>query len=279
MYNAQKESESYMFTNKDHTFVICAHGNSEFLEVCIESLLRQTVKSRIIVSSSTTTPFLLSTCEKFQLELISSEDNNSGIAADWNRAYGLATTNLVTLAHQDDIYHPRFTEQVISYANQAKQPLIIFTDYDEVHSNKRVRTNRLLKTKRLMMTPLKCSYLWRSIFVRRRMLSFGSPISCPTVTYVKDNLPNKLFLEGFKSDLDWQAWESLSKLRGDFVYIPSILMSHRIHEGSATTAVIRGNGGRAKEDYQMFCKFWPKPIAWAICKMYSAGEKQNIKSL
>ena len=37
----------------NHTFVVCAYKESEYLKECIESLLAQTVKSRIVIATST----------------------------------------------------------------------------------------------------------------------------------------------------------------------------------------------------------------------------------
>lgn len=34
-------------------------------------------------------------------------------------------------------------------------------------------------------------------------------------------------------------------------------MCHRIHEESATTAIIHDNA-RVQENYTMYCKFWPE---------------------
>lgn len=132
----------------------------------------------------------------------------------------------------------------------------------------------LLLVKRIMLMPLRLRKLQGNRFVRRIILAFGSAISCPAVSYFIPNLPEKIFEPGYRSDLDWQAWEKLSRLRGDFVFCNKIAMYHRIHEESATTKIIRETG-RGQEDYEMFCKFWPKPIAWILEKMYSAGEKSN----
>ena len=38
---------------KNHTFVICAYKESKYLEECIKSLINQTVKSNIIMTTST----------------------------------------------------------------------------------------------------------------------------------------------------------------------------------------------------------------------------------
>ena len=110
--------------------------------------------------------------------------------------------------------------------------------------------------------------------IRRFILSLGSPICCPSVTFVKRNCPEKPFQDGFRADEDWQAWERLSNLDGSFVFCPGILMYHRIHEESETSKIL-GDNARSKEDLIMFRKFWPEPVAYLLCKLYSASEKSN----
>ena len=51
-------------------------------------------------------------------------------------------------------------------------------------------------------------------------------------------------------------------------------MGHRIHEGSETSAAIHDHV-RTKEDYEMFCKFWPVPIARLIAGQYAKSEDSN----
>ena len=102
----------------------------------------------------------------------------------------------------------------------------------------------------------------------------GAPICCPSVTYNKVNLPKQVFKIGFRAAEDWQAWEEISKLKGDFLYCNKILMYHRIHNQSETSAII-SDTGRSVEDYQMFCKFWPKWIAKVLVKVYSISEQSN----
>lgn len=58
------------------------------------------------------------------------------------------------------------------------------------------------------------------------------------------------------------------------LYCNEILMAHRIHEESETSAVI-GDNLRSKEDYEMFLKFWNRPVAKVLTKIYSLSEKEN----
>ena len=85
----------------------------------------------------------------------------------------------------------------------------------------------------------------------------------------KNNLPNPVFRVHFRSNEDWEAWERLSKMKGEFLYDSTIQMGHRIHEESETSIII-GDNARSKEDYEMFCKIlaekYRKSIVESLCK-------------
>ena len=264
------------YTGQDHTFAVCAYGESRYLAECIRSLERQTVRSRIILCSSTPNEALTKLSTETGLELYIRK-GQPGIAPDWNFALAKAATPLVTLAHQDDIYEPTFLEETLRRISAEKKPLIAFTDYFELRGDRRVYAggNRNLRIKECMLLPLRSPLLARRRFVRRRILSLGSPVCCPSVTYVKKALPEQIFSAGFEADLDWQAWERLSRLSGSFCYIPKALMGHRIHEESATTRVIGAHRNRSREDLEMFRIFWPEGIARLLNHYYAAGQDQN----
>lgn len=261
------------YDKSEYTFVICAYGESPYLEECILSLLNQSIAIEIILVTSTPNGRIDALVEKYQLRYYINE-GPKGIAGDWNFGYQKATGKIVTIAHQDDIYEPCFAQKNLQEINRARHPLISFADYGEIRNGKRITNNRLLNIKRIMLMPLRLHILQRSRLVRRRILSFGSPICCPSVTYVKENLPETIFESGYRSNVDWQAWEKISRRKGSFVYCTDILMFHRIHLDSATTAIIADND-RTKEDYAMLCKFWPEKIAGMIETLYRNSEKSN----
>ncbi len=264
------------YTSKDHTFAICAYGNSPYLRECIESVINQDIQTNILIATSTPNDDLVSIADEYNIKIFVNKaaEYSSNIAIDWNFAYACATTRLVTITHQDDIYYPQYSKSIISELNRAEHPLIAFTDYAERRDGDEVIDNRLLNVKKTMLFPLRNQRHWKSIMIRRRILSLGSAICCPSVTFVKNNIPEELFVPGYRSDIDWQAWERLSKFNGEFVYCHDVLMSHRIHADSATTAIIADND-RSKEDFEMFCKFWPKWFARILEHFYRKGEKQN----
>ena len=264
------------YTGQDHTFAVCAYGESRYLAECIRSLERQTVRSRIILCSSTPNEALTKLSTETGLELYIRK-GQPGIAPDWNFALAKAATPLVTLAHQDDLYAFSYTESGLEALNRCGHPLIAFTDYCEIRGKEMVAAgqNVNLLIKEVMLLPLRMHALAGSRWVRRRILSLGNAISCPTVTYVRDNLPTEIFRSGLLASLDWEAWEKLSRMEGEFCYIPRVLQAHRIHAESTTTKVIGNHRSRSAEDLQMLEKFWPEGIARLINHFYSLSQEGN----
>ena len=187
--------------SKKHTFVVCAYKESQYLEECIQSVLNQNVKSKVIISTGTPNSYIKEIAEKYKLQLFVNP-NPSSLASDWNFAMSCAETELITLAHQDDVYEKGYSENIWKAYNKSKNPIILFSDYAELRDGKIVLKNKLLTVKRIMLSPLKLSGLWNSRFVRRRILSFGSAICCPAVTLVKSMVPEGLFEDNMKSNID-----------------------------------------------------------------------------
>lgn len=269
-----------MYTASDHTFVVCAYGESPYLHDCVETLVNQEVKTDLLIATTTPNVLISEVAEEFAVRLVVNAGEPS-IAHDWNCALSHVKTSLATIAHQDDMYSEHYTEALLAYCNRAKEPLLFFTDYGEIRMSSTLNKEGIvaddtpmLRIKRLMLTPLKNKKLWGSVTCRRFLLSFGSPICCPSVTYCLPNLPKPVFHEGMRGGLDWDAWERISKIEGDFVYAPEILMRHRIHEESETSALIREDV-RETEDLEIFRRFWPAPIASVVNRLYRLSQRSN----
>jgi glycosyltransferase involved in cell wall biosynthesis len=262
-----------MFSRNDHIFIICAYKENKYLEKCIKSVIDQTIKSNVILSTSTPNDYINDLADKYHLNI----KINKGIgdqADNFNFAYSQAKTQLVTICHQDDFYHETYLEKLLKFLNKSTRPLIFFTNYFEVRNGKVFNNNKLLKIKRLMLAPLKYKVFNKSRFVRRMILSFGNPICCPSVCFVKQNVPSPIFSSEYKGTLDYHAWEELSKLKGEFVYSNKPLVFHRIHEDTGTTESIENNL-RSREELEILYNFWPKPIAKILVKFYKNAQNSN----
>lgn len=261
------------YTGKDHTFVICAYKENPHLEETILSIKAQTVRSHLMLSTSTPSDYLTNICMKHNIKMCVNPNPRSA-GDDWNYGYMQAKTPLITIAHQDDLYDADFLENVIRSINKRDDIIFTFTDYYEIKMGERVNTNILLRIKRIMNAPLALWIFQKSRFVRNRILSFGCPICCPAVTYVRKNAGPDPFNNTYKNSCDYMTWVSLARKRGAFVFIPKSLMAHRIYAESATTLNLSENI-RKKEDFEIMCNFWPKPIARLINGLYSTSEKSN----
>lgn len=261
-----------MYTADDITLIIGGYKENPYLEECIQSLMRQTVRCPVIISTSTPCLFLDQMAKKYQLEVFTNDEPEA--IGNWNFGIRQVKTPLVTIVHQDDIYEPEYVEEILNAANSSRRPLIAFTDSFEVRDGERVYQNRLLRVKRMLLFPLRAKLFRGSKFVRRRSLSLGNGICCPAVTYVRANLSEPIFTSDYRCNQDWDTWEQISKLDGDFLYVPKPLVGHRISAGSGTTLYI-ADGRRRAEDLEMFEKFWPKGIAKALARFYALAEKSN----
>ena len=259
-----------------HTFAICAYKESEYLEECILSLLNQDYKSKIIIATSTPNEHIRDLGKKYNIPIYVNE-GEGGITQDWNFALSKVDTKLATIAHQDDVYEPDYTSSFVKALKGSKKPLIVFSDYGEIRNGVKTTEVSMLKIKKKMLLPLRPRIFKGSRFIRRRVLSFGDPICCPSVMFAIRNIELPLFNNHFICCEDWETWEKLSKKKGDFIYISKPLMYHRIHEESTTSKTLEV-GGRIEENYEMFCKFWPKPIAKLINSFYTKSEESNVLS-
>ena len=256
---------------KNHTFVICAYKESEYLEDCIISLKNQTIKSNIIMITSTPNKYIEDLANKYKIELFINK-GEKGIGPDWNFGVKSTNTDLVTIAHQDDTYNKYYLEEIINKYETDKDCSIIFGNYRELKNGEVIPLTKNLKIKKfclkkLIKHPKKMS-------AKKRALKFGNAICCPCVTLNTKVLGKEPYVEGMSSNLDWYTWYKISKLQNSFLYINKEIMCHRIHSESTTSSLLENNT-RFEEDYKMFCEFWPKPVARLLMKFYKGAAKTN----
>jgi len=258
----------------DHTFVILAYKTSAYLEDCILSLMAQTVKSRIIIATSTPCTFIHNIAQKYDIPVIINE-NSTGMASDWTLALNYPDTRYVTLAHQDDVYLPDYACKSIEKAQHFPSSIITFSDYMELRDESLQRNNMLLMVKRLILFFF---YTFKnnlsSAVVTRFLLSCGNPVCCPSIMYNMKNIGYLTFNDDFVMNTDWEATLRLARMPGDFIYVNQKLMLRRIHGDSETTHALTTRK-RQEEDLIMFSTLLPGWARKVVSRMYAAGYKYN----
>ena len=263
-----------MVEENNHTFVIAANGDSPYIEECIRFLKSQTLKSKINLVTSTPSPFLEQISANYDIPYIVNS-SSKGIASDWSFAYKNCSTRYLTIAHQDDIYMPNYTELCLNAASINQNSLIIFTAYSEMREIKTLLSTVNFFIKKILLTPFLFKNSISSNVIKRGVLSFGNPICCPSVMYNKENIGNLEFSNDFKVSLDWNQWLKLAKQKGSFVYSKKKALIHRIHSQTTSSATI-ANHKREEEDERIFKTLWPSFLAKVFAKTYNLASKSTL---
>lgn len=256
--------------NTNHTFAVCAYKESPYLEECVQSTLRQTVQTNVIICTSTPCSYIEDIAKRYELKYYV-KDGESDICDDWNFAISCAQTDLVTVAHQDDVYDKTYVESLLRFS-QDRELLLFITDYLPLKNGQVGKRDINSVLRRLLCAPLKWKWVACSPRWRKMTLAFGCSICCSSVTYNKVKTGEPVFTSNFKVCIDWDTFLKFAQQGGRFVYIDKPLVHFRIHSG-ATTKVYMENHKREKEDIAMFSKFWPRPIAKMLMMFYKKAYK------
>lgn len=258
-----------------HSFVILAHKDSEYLEICIKSLLKQTVKSNIKLVTSNPSDYLEGICLKYKI-IYCVNITSTGAVDNWNYALKTSDSTYTTLAHYDDVYHSNYVEKILE---GNKDFLIAFSNYDEINADGVLQFSGIKWIKLCLLLPFYFKKSIKNLFVKKLTVSFGNPICCPSVTY---NM-NLLSLAAFKFDaafphnLDWVAWVWMAKHPGAFKYCRKKLVAYRIHDSSVSSIGLQNKSKniRAEEDLRMFQLRFGRIFGSLLSKLYSLSYYLN----
>jgi glycosyltransferase involved in cell wall biosynthesis len=259
----------------DHTFAIPVYLAAPKLAALVESLRAQGGDpSEILLATSTPSEELEAFAKRYAVPL-HINPRRINIAEDWNFALSAAQTQLVTLAHQDDYFGPRYVERLSGALRRHPNGVFAFCDYSEHTPLGPRRININLRIKRALRQR---AFGRRECITDTRhkvsLLSLGNPICCPSVMFNRSLLTHFRFPAGFQTNLDWMAWLELARGPGGFVYVRERLLSKGVHAGSETTASI-ANSAREREDRAIFDSLWPGPVAAALALLYRLGYRAN----
>ena len=287
---------------KFHAFVICAYGDSPYLESCVRSLLGQTVESDIICATSTPSPYIDRIMGKYGIP-VAVRDGKSDIQDDWNFALSQADAAYVTIAHQDDMYARRYVEELWNAYEKWPDMTLFTTDAVTVRhaagpaaetagtgtagaaaetagvgtagpaAVREHAPGRLVYfsaknvVKRILRLPLRLHCLADREWVKMAALRFGNPIMCPSCAYRKGYLPDPIFHSEYRFALDWDCLTDMAKWPGRFICVEKPLLFYRVHDGAETKACIE-NHLRETEEREMFAHFWSGKTADMLMHFY-----------
>ncbi len=256
---------------KTHVFAVCAYEDSPYLESCVRSLLRQSIRTDIIVCTSTPNAHIERMAERYHLPLYVRE-GESRIGDDWNFAYEKADARFVTIAHQDDLYHPEYTRYLCRAIERYPDMTLFSTDCLIIRGGKIKRAGISGFIKRLLRLPLRIHAFAGRTFFKKAALCLGNPIICPSCAYNKEKLGKPLFSPDTGFVLDWDNLWRMADKPGRFICEEKPLLAYRMHADSQTEKQIESSARFAEEE-AMFEKIWPKGISAFIMRFYRYAAK------
>ena len=253
-----------------HCFAISAYKESPYLETCIRSLKGQQVPTGVILCTSTPNSLIRDLAEKYSLPLYIREGESS-LHADWNFAVETAVretgAELVTIAHQDDVYHAGYTKALKAAYEMYPDLSVFCTRYRTIDAEGMEITGLAENVKRWMRIPLRMRKLCGSTWLKRTAVMFGNAIGCPTCTYAVSKTGLPLFQNEYHFVIDWDTLFRLSSLPGRFVCMEKELLDYRVHDQAETRKNIV-NHVREQEERAMFEKMWPAPFPKLLMHFY-----------
>lgn len=254
-----------------HTFAVCAYKESEYLEDCVKSLINQSVKTNIIMCTSTPCEYISNIANKYNIPLYIRE-GKSDIRDDWNFAYNTANTKWVTVAHQDDEYNVDYVKYLKKRVAELDNATMFFSDYLPIKHGEIGERDINSKIRRFLRIPMKSNRLAGKKFWKKRILSLGNSICCPSVAYNKKRLGDNVFTSELKFNIDWETFYKLAMVPGEFAYVDKPLNYYRVHDGATSMEFIVSHK-REIDDTYMFNLFWPKWVTKLIMVFYKKAYK------
>ena len=111
-----------------HSFIILAYNESDDLEECIKSIKNQSIKSNVLIATSTKNDYIIELASQYGLGvMVNEEKSNKG--NDYNFALNAMNTELVTIVHQDDLYDRNYAKEILACYEKNKDATIIIIKY------------------------------------------------------------------------------------------------------------------------------------------------------
>ena len=250
-----------------HTFVILAYNESDDLEECIKSVINQSVKSNVVIATSTPNDYIIDLASTYSLGvMVNKAKSNKG--RDYNFSVNSFDTELITIAHQDDLYDRNYTKEILKCYKHYHDATIIFTDNYEINNNIKIKKSKKLFWKRYFLFPLKYKFFQNKKTFKIRALRRDKYICTSSITFVKKNIHKDVFPTNLKYDNDWQGLISLASENTKFVYLPKKLVGYRVIPKEY-------NKTKEKEDENIRLSLYPK---WYYNKFVKkCGDKSDQK--
>lgn len=258
-----------------HCFAVSAYGESPYLEECIKALKAQSVKTDIIICTSTPNALIKSVADEYEIPLYVRQGASS-LKDDWNYCVETAAheraAELVTIAHQDDVYRPDYAKYLLEAARRYPDMSVFCTRLSTIDKDDNELKTESELVKRLLRLPLRLRFLSGTRLIKRLPLIFGNGMACPSCSYNVRLTGLPIFRNNYLFVIDWDTLLRLSERKGRFICEEKELLFYRVHDGAETKKNIKDHN-REHEERMIFSKLWPRPVVALLMHFYKKAYK------
>lgn len=236
------------------TFAIPFYSGIEYLRQAIDSVLAQTLSNweLIVVDDAGPSPEAERLIESHNDSRIRyyRNENNLGLAKNWNRCLELSNSKYTTILHSDDRLKPEYAKKILTIFKKHPTTSIVFCDADIIDSKGNSKFSIIDKYKKLI-TPVSKG---GSILFGQTGLSAilkGNFIICPTICYSLERIKGERFDASWKMDVDLEFTTRLLLKGHSLLGISSSYYEYRRHCSNETNKLTE-NLVRFQEELKLY---------------------------
>lgn len=209
-----------------------------YLKKAIQSVLMQNISNWlcIIVDDRSPSGGAKELVESFKDDRISYvlNEENLGIAGNWNKCVSLASTPFYSLLHSDDELKENYASTVLQGFHKNPDAAAVFTNAEIIDSSGNTKFSIVEQVKKIFR------HSGEHILSGERGVTYllkANVILCPTVSFQKKLIPpTQQFNPEWKLVLDIQFWLDLLINGYKMVGLPTVAYRYREHDANCTTS-------------------------------------------
>ena len=210
------------------TIAIPIYNGARFLREAIESLLAQSYDDFTLLGiDDASTDDSVAIASSFDRVRVVRNPARLGLAANWNRAIGLCESEYLVIAHQDDVYSPRYLERMAAVIDAHPRAFA-------AHCKSATTDDPATRFKDRFW-PRGAGVVEREPAEELAILRQGNYVIAPSVILRRSALPG-LFDTRYEFVVDWDFWLRGLSAGRTLVGVNERLVSFRRHEETATLA-------------------------------------------
>ena len=171
-----------------------------------------------------------------------------GIGGNWNRCIELSESEFVCLAHQDDVYGPRYLERMLAALDEDPDAMAAHCRVTAIDAAGRAADSDVERYKQRFWAapPRSAKEQFRSLFE-------GNFVNCPTILWRRESLNGAPFSTHMRYALDWAFVLERTGEGARIVHVDEELVSYRRHDGAASRAAVKSYD-RYREEHEVLAR-------------------------